>query len=140
MNNHETLECNLCNKYIPKEDHPNHKLMHENHKKQMKALGKGKVVKTKTKAKTSGQNVFVKKKFNEIADQHKDLSNAEKLKLLVADGIPCLKQMRSLKIILLKTKLLQFYLINQFRQLKFLLHGVMKRPWKAEELVTATRL
>ena len=91
MNNHETLECNVCNKYITKEDHPNHKLMHENPKKPMKALGKGKVVKTKKKAKTTGYNVFVEEKLKEFADQHKYLSNAEKSKLLVADGSPCLK-------------------------------------------------
>ena len=50
MKNHQTIECNVCNKDIPKEYHPIQKLMHENHKKQMKALGKGKVVKTKAKA------------------------------------------------------------------------------------------
>ena len=82
MDNHETLKCNVCNKDISKEDHTNHKLMHENHEKQMRALGKGKVVKTKTKAKTTGYNVFVKEKFKEIAQEHKDLTNAEIMKIV----------------------------------------------------------
>ena len=60
ISDHETILCNVCNKDISKENFQNHKSMHENHKKQMKALEKGKVVKTKMKTKTTGYNVFVK--------------------------------------------------------------------------------
>jgi hypothetical protein len=56
--------------------------MHENHKKQLKALEKGKVKRTVTKTKTTGYNVFVKEKFNEIGEQHKDLTNAEIMKIV----------------------------------------------------------
>ena len=56
--------------------------MHENYEKQLKALEMGKVKRTVTKTKTTGYNVFVKEKFSEIAEQHKDLSNAEIMKIV----------------------------------------------------------
>ena len=80
MKDHETIKCIVCSKDISKEDYNNHRVMHENHQKQMKALDKGKVVKTKSKSKTTGYNVYVKEKFKDIAAQHKDLTNAEIMK------------------------------------------------------------
>lgn len=82
LEDHETIKCNVCSKDISKEEHHSHRAMHENHQKQMKALEKGKVVKTKTKSKITGYNIFVKEKFKEIAEQHKDLTNTDIMKIV----------------------------------------------------------
>ena len=79
---HTTFRCSVCLKDVPTKDKVSHENMHDKHMKQVKAMEKGKVVKTKSKTKTTGYNVFVKEKFAEISEEQKHLSNAEVMKVI----------------------------------------------------------
>lgn len=82
MEGHATFGCTTCGKDVLEVDKEKHENMHKNHKKQLKALDKGKVTKSKTKSKPSGYNVFVKQKFAEISEEFTHLTNAEVMKVV----------------------------------------------------------